>query len=140
MRSSRIRDVRESLRSGLPVMIDKRNEESSQLVWIHLELLQSRIVLRAAREWENEEHNNPLGTNFARRAARGSGSDSRNCSSWLTSRRQFPALHGSPRILRDVLPRSALGVPADRIPFHSAWDVGRSGRGADLRWLDARAA
>ena len=25
-------------------------------------------------------------------------------------------------------------------PFHSAWDVGGSGRGADLRCLDARAA
>jgi hypothetical protein len=37
-----------------------------------------------------------------------------------------------------VLPGSALGVSADRIPFHSAWDVGGSGRGADLRCLDAR--
>jgi hypothetical protein len=35
---------------------------------------------------------------------------------------------------------SALGVSADRIPFHSAWDVGGSGRGTDLRCLDARAA
>jgi hypothetical protein len=46
----------------------------------------------------------------------------------------------APRILRHVLPRSALGVSADRISFHSAWDVGGSGRGTDLRCLDARAA
>jgi hypothetical protein len=34
----------------------------------------------------------------------------------------------------------ALGVPADRIPLHSAWDVRGSRRGADLRCLDARPA
>ena len=45
-----------------------------------------------------------------------------------------------PRVLRHVLPGSALGVSADRIPLHSAWDVGGCGRGADLRCLDARAA
>jgi hypothetical protein len=45
-----------------------------------------------------------------------------------------------PRILRHVLPGSAMGGSADRIPFHSAWDVGGSGRGADLRRVDARAA
>jgi hypothetical protein len=45
-----------------------------------------------------------------------------------------------PRIFHHVLFGSALGVSADRISFHSAWDVGGSGRGADLRCLDARAA
>jgi hypothetical protein len=44
----------------------------------------------------------------------------------------------SPRILRHVLSGSALGGSTDRIPFHSAWDVGGSGRGADLCRLDAR--
>src|SRR2546430_6489072 len=33
-------------------------------------------------------------------------SHSRDCSSRLASRRQFPALHCSPRVLRHVLPRS----------------------------------
>jgi hypothetical protein len=33
-----------------------------------------------------------------------------------------------------------LGVPAHRIPFPFAWDVGGSGRGADLRCPDACAA
>jgi hypothetical protein len=46
----------------------------------------------------------------------------------------------SPRILRHVLSGSALGGSTDRIPFHSAWDVGGSGRSADLCRLDARAA
>src|SRR2546429_4689663 len=55
---------------------------------------------------------------------RSSSSHSRDCSSRLASRRQFPALHCSPRVLRHVLPGSALGVSADRISFHSAWDVG----------------
>ena len=92
------------------------------------------------RRWDrrNERHKNPLGANSDRWAACGSGSHSRDCSSWLASRRQFPALHCSSRILRHVLPGSALGVSTDRIPFHSAWDTGRSGRGPYLRCLDTR--
>jgi hypothetical protein len=49
-------------------------------------------------------------------------------------------LHYTARVLRHVLPGSALGVSAHRISFHFAWDVGGSGRGADLRCPDARAA
>ena len=35
---------------------------------------------------------------------------------------------------------AALGVSTDRIPFHSAWDTGRSGGGPYLPCLDTRAA
>ena len=38
-----------------------------------------------------------------------------------------------------MLPRSALGLSADRIPFHCAWDTGGSGGGPYLRCLDTRA-
>jgi hypothetical protein len=38
-----------------------------------------------------------------------------------------------------VLPGSALGVSADRILFHSAWDTGRSGSGPYPPCLDTRA-
>ena len=80
-----------------------------QLAWMNRELLQSRIVLHAAREWGNEKHKNPLGTNCGRWAARRSSSDSRDCSSRLASRRQFPTSHCSPRVLRHVLPEWGCG-------------------------------
>jgi hypothetical protein len=78
--------------------------------------------------------------NFSRRSARRSGSHSRDCSSRLASWRQFLALHCSPRIVHHMLPGSALGESTDRVPFHSTWDLGRSGRSTDLRRFDACAA
>src|SRR5260370_4099113 len=55
-----------------------------------------------------EQHKNLLGTNFARRAARGTGSHYRDCSSRLVSWREFPALIFFPRILPHLLSCSHL--------------------------------
>src|SRR5260370_35589634 len=50
-----------------------------------------------------EQHKDLLGTNFARRAARGTGPHLPYCSARLPFWREFPALHSSPRFLPTVL-------------------------------------
>ena len=61
-----------------------------------------------------------------------------DCSSWLASRRQFPALYCSSRILRHVLPGSALGVSADQIPTILHGTLVELVAGRYLRCLDAQ--